>query len=277
MTVKVTFLWNLGGSGWSTTLYNTQISQPPSSNVLPPQVMAMGTALRQATEIGTNWIGTRISLVGGNRITFSQFTNNPVTGGVQPDYVASAGMILCRGQNNVGIRQFWVHAVASDQISYSGGVWTATGALLGYLNNIASLLSGGNGWALRTVPGRLIGPPLAIQTVTPTVQGGGTILAATGFVGTPPNPYIVSGFKYPLQHLNGVYTWPGGYTTAGGGSIVLNNRYVSTAQANSYVGGGTIRLGTPSYTNIAFAQFQFIRSRRIGRAFFVPRGRRSSK
>ena len=279
MPVKVTYMFNLGAQGWSTTFYNSQISALPSNQITPPQVQALGNAIFNTLAPGVNYIGIRVSLTPPTRQTYVSVGNTVRTGSSDqtPDYLTTAMMIICKGAQGLGTRQLWLHGINDNEINYSNGVFAVGGGLLGAAQAVQNLLTGGNGWCLRTVAPRT-GQTFPILGVAPSVVQAGTALTtAGGFVVPVSGSVIVGGFRFPLQHLNGTYTVPVGVISAAAGTLLVG-KYVSAAQASAYPGNATIRYQVPNYnTAITSANFEFVRERRVGRAFFVPRGRRSSK
>jgi hypothetical protein len=280
MPVKVTYLYNLVGQGWSSTFYNNSISTLPTGQnpQMPPQVSALGNAIFGTLAPGVNFIGTRISLVPPTRQTFVQAANYVRTGAADqiPDYPTTAMMLIAKGNQGLGTRQVWLHGINDNEINYANGVFTPAGGLLTAAGNVCTQLVG-NGWALRTVaPKAGNGFPINVIAVGANFPGlsisvgGAWAFPASGAV-------IVSGFKYPLQKLNGTYLVGSGLVQQAG-TTYLANRFISAAAAALYVpGSANIRYQIPNYTPIAQCAFEFVRERRVGRAFFVPRGRRSSK
>jgi hypothetical protein len=281
MPYKVTFLFNANAQGWSETFYTQTVTANPTSQVLDPNVQLLGNSLLACSAYPTNWVGTRISQIGTPRSTILVAKNNTVkeNAGNDAQYVTSCALANLKGPNGAGSRQLWLHGIGKNQMNFdpTQNAWTFGGPLQTAWSNLRDVLLSGN-WYLRT-----INPALNDATLTLILSGQLGVQANAVVLNPTINKVpaganiIVSGFKWPLQHLNGTYTYPLGCNTAAA-QILLFNRSLSTTQIAGYGGGGLVRAQVVSYTNkIASANLEFVRERRVGRAFFVPRGRKSSR
>ena len=279
MPYKVTWFFNLNAQGWSSTLYYNATLTLPTDGTLPPPVQTLGQAMWRCSQNPTNWIGTRVSDMNNPRQTLTVSGNrvNPVSD--TPDYPTNCGLAICKGANNVGIRQLWLHGVSDDSIYYdtAQNTFVIGAALQGAFNNLKNAILG-DLWCLQTVnKGGVKNGATQINLVSPLASGDGvTINAALAGTG-PTTTIIVGGFKYPLQKLNGTYLPGSGWIQTGGNNFVLLNRSIGTSAATNYPGGASVRIATKTLTKINSVNLEFVRERRVGRAFFVPRGRRSSK
>lgn len=272
MPYKFTMLFNFGGSGFSETwYYNGGVTFPVPQNSVFDQVYQQRALM---TGIGTSPEGWRLSDLSNPRSTYVRYYSKVAPIGKNPDPPSTAWLADVRGVNGIGRRQLWLRCVPDEWVEYDSvtGRFTPVGPLVGALQAFTSLLTTPP-WSIRTVV--TLAASGIKSRVTSLAQGalGGTQLnaATTGF--NLEAPIVVSGFRKPLGVLNGNFDAVSAYTGSSG-QFNLNHKAVTTAELATYNGGAWVRQATFSYTNIGTIDLIQPRERKVGRAFFVPRGRR---
>ena len=279
MPFKFTMFFNFGGSGFSETWYNTQSGNISSLNPAPFDQLAEARDALCAAQV--NLVGYRITDMTNPRQTYTR-NYPPVTGATAaPDTISNAQLAIVHGANGVGRRQFWMRGMVDDWTEYdlTTSSWKVIPAFqTRYQNFVSRLTNVQNGWAIQTIQPRKGGTGLQIVDHITAQAGTSSALLSVpdGSIYNSLN-IIVSGFKKPLSRLNGTYIYPTGYNW-GATTIQLPQKFITAAQATAYpTSTASVRTRVTALTNITQLQLDAPRSRRCGRAFFVPRGRRSAR
>lgn len=279
MPFKFTMFFNFGGSGFSETWYNTQAGTISSLNPTPFDNLAAARDNLCASQV--NLVGYRITDMANPRLTYTR-NYPPIVGGTMaPDTISNAQLAIVHGSNGVGRRQFWMRGVADDWTTYNLATasWNVVPAFQGRYTTFVNLLTNANnGWAIQTVQPRKGGTNVQnVIAIVPAAGNSSANLSVADGTVYGNNPVIVSGFKKPLSKLNGTYIYPTGYNF-GTTTISLPQKTITAAQATTYpINTASVRARVTTLTLITQIQLDAPRSRRCGRAFFVPRGRRSAR
>lgn len=221
--------------------------------------------------------GWRLSDLSNPRNTFVRTYAKVNTSGLLPDTASNAWLADVRGVNGIGRRQLWLRCIPDAWIAWDSENerFSPTGPLLLALQGYIGLLTQPP-WAIRTVTS--LTQSAAKARITSIANGalGGTDLNSPVAPVVATSGIIVSGFRKPLGTLNGTYDPNSGFTTTGTGLLLVNKTVPNSAIA-SYVGGAWIRQLAFGFQNIGQIDLIQPRERKVGRAFFVPRGRRLAR
>lgn len=273
MPFKFTMLFNFQGSGFSETWYYPGAVGFPLPPVNPfRNLFNSRYALCSNATVAMGW---RLSDVDNPRQTAVEVNTGLTPFTDPPDTPTNSWLAITRGVNNVGRRQFWLRCVPDSWIVWSAAAqqFQPVGDLRVAFDKFKALLQN-QGWAIRTVKSLLAaGGGQAVATVAPGA-GGATVKLGGAVGGLDPNkPMIVSGFRKPLGYLNGTYATFSGWLPSGA-DVLINGKSVSADAAATYTFTARTRKAEYTYTPIQDVTLEFARERRIGRAFFVPAGRR---
>jgi len=285
---KVVILYNLEGQGWSETWYLNQVLTPfppvgPGGAPAIPGVISTFLKARNALNSpAVYWIGLKLYALDATyqptRVTWLYTNNAEGSTDASLDYPTCSWLATVRGGAGVGFRQCWLRGIPESYFAWDpdSGQFLPAGNVRNTFANFLQQLTAGP-WCIRTINSNKAGGLTPVPALISNAANGAVILSASPPGAGPGAAIIVGGFKYPLQHLNGNYVYPTGYSLFTAGSVQLNQRAVTEQQIAAYNQTGTLRVRTYSLTPIAACALEFVRSRRVGRAFFVPRGRRSAK
>lgn len=275
---KFTMLFNTStAQGFSETWYYN------SSNTIGQLSLSDFDALAAARDnlcaSFVNLVGYRISDVSDPRKTYPKtFTDISQAGNV-PDPASTAWLASARGADGVGRRQFWMRGILDSWVSFNltTNQWNVVGGFKAKYDAFVNLLtSSGSNWRIQTITSRKASTTArSVSTVAPSTSGNTTILSVADVTNYGSTPIIVSGYKKPLSYLNGTYINGSGYdVNSGTNSIILLQRQVNANAATFFGKGGVVRTKQTTLTPITHVELIAPRSRRVGRAFFVPAGRR---
>lgn len=271
---KVTLLWNFQGSGFSETwYYNITAALGPADLAA---ISAMSTARNGLTAAFVNLVAYRISDTTNPRQTIVKDFVTVPGGGSNPDTPTNAWLAIARGPAGQGRRQLWMRGIADDWVEWNqaNATWKLIGPFKTAFDKFVGIVSK-TPWAMRTVKTQAQGAPgVGIALVAPGATNSAPVLTMSGGAAPPGGTLIIGGFRQPLSFLNGTYLYPTGYAT-GSTTITLRAKTVSQFQCSSYVTGAVVRSQQFNYVTPSTIQLVSPRERRVGRAFFVPRGRRS--
>jgi hypothetical protein len=271
---KVTILWNFQGSGFSESwYYNITSSLGPTDLAT---IDAMATTRNMLTASSVNMVAYRVSDVSNPRQTIVKDFATVVGSSSTPDVVTNSWLAMARGPAGQGRRQFWMRGIADAWIQWdtTRAQWKLVPTFKRNFDAFVAVITK-TPWSMRVVGGaRPGGGGVAVQSVAPNNTNGSAVLTLAGAPPAAPATIIVGGFRKPLSKLNGTYIYPTGYA-AGSTSVTLRTRTVTSLEANTYITGAQVRAQTFSYVTPSTVQLISPRERRVGRAFFVPRGRRS--
>lgn len=275
MPFKYTMLFNFLGQGWSETwYYNANVPFPVAQNSVFDNLMQSRGLLCGENVVAAGW---RLSDVSNPRNTFVRLFGKVNNSGLLPDTATNAWLASVRGVNGVGRRQLWLRNVPDAWIAFdtTAEKFVPTGPLINALAGYTGTLVQPP-WCIRTVQSLAASTTKARVTAVAAGPAGGTVLTVN-LGGVPVGTSIVvSGFRGPLGFLNGTYDGNTG-STLGTTTLTLNHKGVTAADAAAYVGGAFARTLVFFYTSISTIDLVAPRERKVGRAFFVPRGRRSRR
>ena len=277
MPVKMTMLFNFGGQGWSESWYNSASSIPSDPDVAPYSTLAIarqGLCAKYVQLMGwriTDAVNPRLSVI-------HRFPNPAITGDL-PDVASSAWLIDVKTGSGQGTRQLWLRGVADDWTVYDplAQRFTFTGTIQRKFNALAKVLTN-TSWELRNRK------PLSTSTTAQPITAiaavpagiGCTFTLGTGGTVDPKKPLVVTGVRKPLSYLNGVYQPLVGFTITGS-TVSLRSKSISAFNVTQYQTGAWCRNPDYTFNAISSMNVSYVAERKVGKAFFVPRGRRSAR
>lgn len=266
------------GQGWSESWYETSSGTVQGSF---DQLTVLAAARGNCCGAGSALIGWRSTDLSNPRLTVAtDFSTPPQSAqkGISDNPVNS---ILCRAQcgPNRGSRSVWLRGCPDiwTELDNTTGKYEFAPSLGTALKKFGDQLIASH-WCLRTVAPAKGSPNISIISgVAPSVVTGAAVLTLNA-LGTfvPGVNAIVSGFRYPLEHLNGTYPFPGAYSAAGL-VITLTHKIVGLVQTLGYNQTGQIRAQTFTYQPVLFLKPIRPGDRKVGKVLGLPRGRRSAK
>jgi hypothetical protein len=273
-----------------TMLFNTSTSQGFSESWYwassTPISGLSTTPFRNLAEIrdglcatGVNLVGWRISDTSDPRKVYAERRAIPAGAGNPQDPTSTAILALAYGVDGIGRRQFWMRGVRDEWIArnIAQNRWETVGSFTTAFEAFRNeIVSNTNSWRLKTFE-RLVTSPTKQKVSVLRISGGGRpileVPAVAGFADS--DVLTVSGFKKPLSYLNGNYTDANWNKSSGPpATIELGNQTLSEPAKATYGIGAFVRKQEVAYTGISHIELGDPRSRRVGRAFFVPAGRR---
>lgn len=275
---KFTMLFNVStGQGFSESWYYQSASTIGQLSLT--DFDALATARDNLCASFVNLVGWRLSDTTDPRKTYVKTFTDVSQAGNIPDPASTAWLASARGADGVGRRQFWMRGILDSWVSFNltTNQWNVVGGFKSKFDAFVSLLtSQGSNWRIQTITSRKQSATArGVATVAPSVSGNTTLLSLADVTPYGSTPIIVSGFKKPLSYLNGTYINGSGYdVNAGTNSIILLQRQVNANAASFFGKGGVVRTKQTTLTPITHVELVSPRSRRVGRAFFVPAGRR---
>lgn len=278
---KFTMFFNTPtGQGFSESWYYE--SSTPISSLPDAPFDTLAAARNNLCATFVNMVGWRISDVSDPRMTYTK--NIPYTpqGTSPPDPASTAWLAIARGANGVGRRQFWMRGIRDEWVKFelATNQWEVVGSFRVVYDAFVGLLkASGSSWRILTSKSaKQSNTKMAVLSLAPSTSGNTVILTVPSSAAFVDVPIIVSTFKKPLSYLNGTYLPTSGYVAGGAGTtVVLLNRQLNSNFATLYGGGALVRTKETTLTPITNVQLDSPRSRRVGRAFFVPAGRRSRR
>jgi len=276
MPFKFSMFFNGPTWGFSESWYwNGGLSLPvPTSN--PLDKLYIARSLMCSKEVTP--IGWRVTEVGNPRNSQLSILPGYAVSGEDADIGAAGWLYIAKGPNQVGRRQLWLRGIPDDAIVWSPtkkGFITDAAFDKGYSGYLSQLVkTSANNWAIRHTQSRKDagGSAFKITALSNSGTSNSVGLTFTGGV-SPTDPLIISGFKKPLNKLNGTYLPDSGFQLSGGG-VTLLNKGVNPFAAGAYAGGAFARTASYSYLRVTTIDPEWARSRRVGRPFFSERGRR---
>jgi hypothetical protein len=270
---KITWFFNAQKEGFSESWYITSNSAQAAMN------SALGVAPSRAAMIGTNAFieATRVSdetIIGDSLIDFTPFSPTGAASTLTHDQAAAA--ILCRvsAQANLYRRQLWLRAipdvwiqfdVATDQFKIDP---TLTGLITLFESRIVL-----QQFQLRVVDKSFIGAPaFVISDVQASPIAGFTRVSTIGVNYADAVNVRIKKCKFVTP-----FALNGSWTTFNTGVGFFDVRLPFPVVNPQYLGQGVVRIRSPIYVNVEGIQYERPATRRTGRAFFVPRGRRRVK
>jgi hypothetical protein len=283
VTFKATFVFESEtGQGWSESYYDNS-----SANIANSFNSAGLLAAPRGAMCGDGSIltGYKVTDLVNPRLTMSTDFTTPTISPYDSATDNPVNNFLCRATVSPvkGNRQVWLRGMPDSWIVFDFGTgrYQLVGAFKTAFDAFRTVLIKG-GWYLRTVAqakgNGAISNIVSVDEDATTGCASLTLQAAGGTFPSTGVPAIVSGFKYPLQKLNGTYQYPAGYSISGTPAVViLRQRSATLFQRIGYVGGGQIR--TAAYTYQQITNLQLVRpgNRKVGKPIGEPRGRRSGK
>lgn len=272
---KVTMLFNFQGSGFSETWYYNVTGTLTQTNL--DQIDAMAQVRNALTAEFVNLVAYRVSDLANPRATYvKNYASFPVSANL-PDVPSTAWLAIARGPNGQGRRQFWMRGIADSWVQWDDTTesWKLVGTFNTKFQAFVAVITQ-TPWTIRVVTSTRGGAPsFPITSIASGTQQGQAIMTITNGPASTDAPIVIGGFRKPLAFLNGTYIYPTGFNV-GGSTIVLRTKTITPQQAGAYITGGVARTQQFSYVTPATVQLVSPRERRVGRAFFVPRGRRSA-
>lgn len=277
MATRITMYWNFGKQGWSESWYTTKVMPTTKANLQDwddiydaRDKLVAGQAFQ---------VGYRLADTEQQRKTIIQRYPAPTgTGQLETDQAQFAWLALASVAGGGGVRQMWVRNPDDDWTKFNPGVnaFPPAAGLVQRLKNFEK---------------KAIAFPLCLRVlqpfdvsafhglvdgVTPIGAGNGVILSLKTIVGAPSKTLIVTGFKKPLSRLNGAYVPNSGwyFNTP---SLTLVDKDVSANASLNYVSGGKVHSADYQYPPVVNIAIFEPRPRKVGRAFFAARGRRSRR
>lgn len=278
MATKFTMYWNLGGQGWSETWYCPTETMPTDDKNVG-KYEALYNVRDQLVATPGRQIGFRITDPNGNRKSIiKRYPLTEPSAAASIDVPTNAWLALASLAGGGGTRQFWMRGCKDSWTVYSSAAsgFVPTGELLQRFADFRTaalafplgmriLLS----WDASAYHKEVV-------SVTPVGAGMGVqVVLKNPTAPTAGKPLVVTGFKKPLSRLNGTYTaqrWD--YT---GANLTLGGVDVGANAAGQYVTGGRVRSAEYSFIQLVQLSLFEPRERRVGKAFFVPRGRRPNR
>lgn len=281
MAYRVTNLFNLGKQGYSITFFHSLVGD--INQGLLNDGASLGRALQDAMVPAVSWEATRFqSIEAPRRTRLVRVVGGQanLTSTSARDVTNTAWLVDVRSIDGLVRRQFWLRGVPDAQTEFDVGlnIWLPNPKLTRNFDTIKTLLTAPNSpWRIPHVR-----PVDGLDTSTKLVSSAATTgLNKVSLVLVGANPFdpfnddiIVAGFKKPNSYINGVYrkrTW-----ALGVGSVVELPRTALAGLAFVPTSTVTVRRRIYDYVQIGLFQTVEPRSRRTGRAFFVPLGRRSA-
>jgi hypothetical protein len=275
---RIQTLYEFGAEGWSDEWY----LGPGSAKGAEAAAFAWATARFAGVTAGVSILGCRITDLtkprSGYVKTYPQFVGSLVGNG-EPLLPGNAWLLRVREPNfpasrNVYLRGCGVNWVQSPVV---GDVFVPSAFAIAQAQTLVACIVANN-LSIR-VPGKFGSAGTnSIQVNSAQVNTDGSLgLVSTAMASLTVDgktPIIATGFKGLAARINGTY---------GGAQCSLLNpttlkigKLLSAFQTAAYQGmGGQLR--NPSYQLIipAAGQLEYLTEKKTGRAFFVPRGRRS--
>lgn len=277
MPLEFTMLFNFQGQGFSESWYHSGGGSLSSVDLVP--IRSLLDARNNLTAKNVRLVGWRLSDVDNPGLTRAE-TTYFVNGGGDPDTATNAWLAMVRGADGKGRRQWWIRGVADNAIVWDPGTlsFKPTGAFKNKYDTFVGRVTV-DPWRLRIVKSLKTSTHKGVVTGV-TINGTGSVRLAgvptTFSTVLTTEPVVITGFKGKLATLNGVYPPDRGAVIAAS-SIDLLNKAVPADAASAYTGGAWARSAEYDYVKPAQASLIAPRERRVGRAFFVPAGRRSRK
>lgn len=272
--LKLTLLWNFKAQGFSESWYSAGSSLPTTNP--DPAILAWCTARAKLCSKAMQFLGYRVTDVDNPRRTILYRNPNPPNTSVQPDVPTNAWLFEAKALNGAGTRQIWVRGVPDSEIEFDivSQTFALTGGMAADMNGWAPLLTAGP-WGIKVVTSLKDATKKASVTgpLSLAPLGGGTRLPGAAAGATVDRPLVVSGFKRPLQALNGTKAYNSSWFIDGADVIITHNAYAVKEMA-TYVSGASVREALYTVALVQTPQPVGPRERRVGRAFFVPSGRR---
>lgn len=274
MPFKFTMLINFQGQGFSETWYHT--GSGSLSAVPQADLDTLLSARNRLTAASVKLVGWRLSDVANPRLTKTG-TCNFSAGGSPPDVPTNAWLATVRGPDGQGRRQWWIRGVPDAAIVWDDKqlAFKPTGTFKSNYDAYVAIVTK-SPWAIKVVTplktstkkGKVTGLTINAVGSVRLVGQGGTFAPLTKTA-----PVIVTGFKSQLAHLNGVYQAETAAEIADTSIDLLNQSAVGTA-VEGYRLGAFARTAEYQYITPNNVSLVSPRERKIGRAFFVPAGRR---
>lgn len=267
-------LFNFQGQGWSETWYHTGSGSISGVSLEP--INALLSARNKLTAKAAKLVGWRLTDIANPRVVRTDRTQFSAAG-QPPDTPTNAWLATARGVDGRGRRQLWLRGVPDNSIVWNDAQlrFEPQGTFKGNFNAYINLLKG-EPWAIRVVKSLKNSTKKALVTgvTESSIENVRLVNSNDQFTNlTVDTPLIVSGFKKPLAYLNGTYQVPKGADFIP--SIVdLWQKTSSKKDRESYTGGASVRTQEFEYIRVEGIAIDQPRERRVGRAFFVPAGRR---
>lgn len=278
-TYKTTLIFSSEtGQGWTESWYQTGQSTLSAAGAQAEILMGWRSQLCGKGSSVDNWtvidVATpRLSLSRDRLLpeidSYPSTTDNPVS--------SQLGLVTCIP--NSGRRQLWCRGIPDAWVEFNTvtGKYVLVGVFKTAFDSFAGFITNGN-WALKVVTKTVAS---TLKSLVLSVQPQ----AVTGYAeihldpaGTLPNsvPIIISGFRFPLQRLNGTYLYPAGYARTGA-VMVMTQRFLSAFEASSYVAGAYVRQQQNTYQTITACSYDRPGDRKVGKRLGLPVGRRSGR
>lgn len=266
------------GQGWTESWYDTSSA---SLDAAFDKAKQLATARGGLCGLGTEVSAWQVTDVFNPRLTqSSDFFSNAVNNADEAQGNPSDGFLAiatCRPDQ--GSRQVWLRGLPDDWVKFDPtvGRYQPVGAFQNAWRTFRNFLLKNN-WKLRTLRSRKNSNVKSRVTALEVLPATGWARLTLDIAGTfnPTVNAIVSGFKYPLQHLNGAYPFPTGYSFDAG-KIVLTNRVIGALQQLTYNGGAWVREQEFVYNQVTDVQIRRPGDRKVGKVSNLPVGRRSGK
>jgi len=277
MTMKMTMFFNFGGQGWSESWYNNAGALPSDANVSPYKDLANARFALTAKYV--QLMGWRVTDVLNPRSSTVYRYPNPAITGELPDVASSAWLIDVKAAGSRGTRQLWLRGVADDWTKYDAAAsrFTFTGTIQRRFNTLTALMINSS-WMVRNrkpLATSTSSQPITLVNVPPAGIGVDLTLGAGGPV-VDTKPVVITGFRKPLSFLNGTYQPFVGYSI-NGSILSLRGKSLSGFMITTYRTGAWARNTDYDYNAISSMNISYVAERKVGKAFFVPRGRRSAR
>jgi hypothetical protein len=267
------------GQGWTETWYQLNVSSllaalANAENLFALRCQIMGNGSHGQTYRVFDPANPRLSQQRNPFIpappSFAAATDNPV----------SSQLGICKCNPSTGTRQLWCRGIPDSWVVFdtTAGLYTLIGAFKKAFQNFADFISSGN-WALKVVSPKIPMAPLSskVLSITQDPVTGYTALTLDAGTWVSGQTAVVSGFKFPLQSLNGQYKYNAGYSSTGPTNFIYRNRSTALIQNLTYRQTANVRVASFTYPAITSCIYQRPGDRRVGKLLGLPRGRRSSK
>jgi len=278
-TFKFDALFEYGDRGWAESWWTNKVSYDALKGV----AFQYAQMRFEQTAAGVSVVGARLVNVAAPRtgyvITYPEFSAK--TNGSPEHNVSEAWLFKCRNADNGARRNFYFRGmgegivktpVTAANFQPSGKMVTAGKQLIKFADTY--------GLVVRTC--QTVAAAGAAAVPIDSISNGpndylqlaGTLIGDLGEV--PKKAVIVSGFTGLAGKLNGTYG-PDQVKKETSGALTIKVG-VTPLQLEAYKGlGAYARNAVYDQSKIDVGEFEFLSDKNTGRAFFVPRGRRSGR
>lgn len=276
ITAKVTFIFNFQKQGWSETWF------APASDTREALATARVVAQARANLLGRDGRieAVKVSDVlipADNRTSFQPaiFPNRPVAANIGWLTDQAPTSVLVRASSSeLYRRQLWLRGMVDDWVRWSVDlkrmIWTQE--FNNYFGPYRDALIN-NRYCIRALS-RVggIAPLRQIGAITTSLSGRYAITAQAHLAANVDKVRITGVKGTNVEQVNGL--WQVFNVTANTFEIPLS---VPAGVTLLYKGGGKVRKRVNGYFEVDRLEPQRIGTRKVGRAFFVPAGRRSAR